>query len=167
MTKQEQDKNWNELGKEVQGCVIERYKSYDTSDPVLKALKASLEYTYGSHNLQPTLTYEDILKWSKGKDLMRLNKKLEAIGDLILVAKFLNKNEDGSDWVPNIEDWDDMNEDFYTLGIDPADNEVQVVPINKMRFATEIVYFRTEELAQQAIQILGEETIRLAFSTDY
>ena len=30
-----------------------------------------------------------------------------------------------------------------------------------------LVYFRTEELAKQAIQILGEETIILALSINY
>lgn len=38
------------------------------------------------------------------------------------------------------------------------------------RWATsnrQIVYFRTYELAEQALKILGEETIRTALSTDY
>lgn len=30
-----------------------------------------------------------------------------------------------------------------------------------------IVYFKSEELAQQAVKILGEETIKQALSNDY
>lgn len=94
-------------------------------------------------------------------------EKLLAINKLLNVAKFLNKNEDGSDWVPTIEDWDDLNSDFFTFGIDPADNEVHVITVNKMRLATEIVYFRTKELAQQAVQILGEDVVITALTTEY
>lgn len=192
MTREEQDKNWNELSIVVQGCVIERYKSYDTSDPVLKAFKASLEYTYGSHNLQSTLTYEDValelfmekrvyyFNWDeydilesaihcKSEDWYkaplnctseRQGQKLKAINKLLNVAKFLNKNEDGSDWVP---DWSVGKEKkFYFREFNGCINIESTFNIH-----TSIVYFRTRELAEKAIQILGEETIQLALTTDY
>ena len=82
-------------------------------------------------------------------------KKLLAINKLMNVAKYLN---DG--WQPN---WDDINEAKYCIAIE--DDEI------KIEFTwTECyldIYFKSEELAQQAVNILGEEIIRFALCTDY
>lgn len=198
MTREEQDKRWAELSEESKQARIKAYNELLelNSDSELWKYNFALhdlEELYGKHNLQSSLSYEDVARalynistgtfgiperdFNKKSDVKPWNyfgvyskeaqQKVIAIIKLLNVAKFLNKNEDGSDWVLNIEDWDDKNEDFYTLGIDPADNEVYVIPVNKFRFATEIVYFRTKELAEQAIQILGEDCIRTALTTDY
>lgn len=80
-------------------------------------------------------------------------EKLLAINKLMNVAKYLN---DG--WEP---DWDNTSEYKYfinsNLGI--CQNCMFPSGIN--------VYFKTENLAKQAIEILGEETIKLALCTDY
>lgn len=80
-------------------------------------------------------------------------EKLLAINKLMNVAKYLN---DG--WEP---DWDNISEYKYfingNLGI--CQNCMFPSGIN--------VYFKTENLAKQAIEILGEETIKLALCTDY
>lgn len=73
------------------------------------------------------------------------------------VAKYLNK-----DWQPN---WDNYEESKYYLRWNPANNELEV---NKALIVySDIVYFKSEELAQQAIDILGKETIKLALCTDW
>lgn len=84
-------------------------------------------------------------------------KKLLAINQLMNVAKYLN-----GDWKP---DWNDDNEKKYTISLDRNNKKINItwnVLVNKCP-----VYFKTEELAQKAIDILGEETIKLALSTDW
>lgn len=83
-------------------------------------------------------------------------KKLLAINMLLNVAKYLN---DG--WEPN---WDDEDEKKYIifLGLRKKINVTCTIVVNG-----HIVYFKTEELAEKAIEILGEETIKLALSTDW
>lgn len=83
-------------------------------------------------------------------------KKLLAINMLLNVAKYLN---DG--WEPNWNDEDDKKYIFF-LGLRKK------IYISCTSVANGyIVYFKTRELAQKAIDILGEETIKLAFSTDW
>lgn len=86
---------------------------------------------------------------------------------LLTTAKFLNKNKDGSDWVPDWEGLEVFDETFYGIGIEPNDKKLIVFQVNLERIQTEIVYFRTDKLAQQAVQILGEDVIRTALTTDY
>lgn len=84
-------------------------------------------------------------------------KKLLAINQLMNVAKYLN-----GDWQPN---WDNENEKKYTIFIDGQYENILIdcqFVVNKY-----VVYFKTKELAQRAIEILGEETIKLALSTDW
>lgn len=82
-------------------------------------------------------------------------EKLLAINKLMNVAKYLN-----GDWKP---DWSlDDREGAYSIGC--IDDTIKVFfshPINMD------VYFKTKELAQQAIDILGEETIRLALYNNW
>lgn len=84
-------------------------------------------------------------------------KKLLAINQLMNVAKYLNNG-----WRP---DWNNENENKYTIIIDKNNKNIVTnwcTTANKC-----IVYFKTEELAQKAIDILGEETIKLVLSTDW
>lgn len=82
-------------------------------------------------------------------------EKLLAINKLLNTARFLNK-----EWKPN---WEDTTRKFTFL-IDEEDD--LLIPHQDCRYNS-FVYFKTEELAQRAIDILGEDTIRLALSTDY
>ena len=82
-------------------------------------------------------------------------EKLLAINKLMNVAKYLN-----GDWQP---DWDKTTECKYYIS--PYSKQLKVT------FTTWVcggnIYFKSEELAKQAIEILGEETIKLALCTDY
>lgn len=83
-------------------------------------------------------------------------EKIIAIAKLMNVAKYLN----GEDWKP---DWDNEDELKYFINKNRAG--IYVSRNNCNNFS--IVYFKTKEATQQAIDISGEETIRLALSTDW
>nr|DAG90984.1 MAG TPA: hypothetical protein [Crassvirales sp.] len=82
-------------------------------------------------------------------------KKLLAINQLMNVAKYLNGN-----WQPN---WNNGNESKYYIRI--RDNIIEITDANFN--CSDIVYFKTYVFTQQAIDILGEETIKLALCTDW
>lgn len=150
---------------------------------------STLEDLFGEHNLKPNpLTYNDVIKelfkngaWqvaghadprefafkADANDHYFLNcssekqgQKLSAINRLLNVAKFLNRNEDGTDWVP---DWEDILELKYYPLIDHDELQSGITEVVNRS----IVYFRSHKLFETAIQILGEETIKLALSFDY
>ena len=115
------------------------------------------------------LTYEDILielkpiinlTLSAGLDFYatscKMINKIHAINKLMIVAKYLN-----GDWQPN---WEDTNGKFFIAPNHEAsrfDIEEDVI------YQNSYIYFKSMELAKQAIEILGEETIKLALCTDY
>lgn len=83
-------------------------------------------------------------------------EKLLAINKLMNVAKYLNE-----DWKP---DWDNPCEDKYHIYI----NKNEKIDICSNIISNSLsVYFKTKELVKQAIEILGEDTIKLALSTDW
>ena len=81
--------------------------------------------------------------------------KLIAINKLMLVAKYLN---DG--WVPDFENADISKYYLYVYENKVIINRTCVTSIA-------IVYFKSKELAQQAIDILGEELIKMIFEDEY
>lgn len=82
-------------------------------------------------------------------------EKLLAINMLMNVAKYLN---DG--WQPN---WNDIKEDKYHITIRDYGIQIHCGAV----WNNSIVYFKSEKLANKAIEILGKETIKLALCTDY
>lgn len=82
-------------------------------------------------------------------------EKLLAINKLMNLAKYLNEG-----WIPN---WnDDIEQKWFIFLIK---GNIDYHALSTMTFTT--IVFRTKELAQQAVEILGEDTIRLALCTDY
>lgn len=83
-------------------------------------------------------------------------RKILAINSLILVAKYLNEG-----WVPN---FNNSKEPKYFM----ATTSGNIVYIEKVYdLNSSVVYFKTNELAIQAFDILGEETIKQALSHNY
>lgn len=80
--------------------------------------------------------------------------KIDAINNLIFVAKYLN---DG--WTPNFMDTTRK----YFIYI--KDDETLIA--SDFTCINSVVYFKSKYLANQAIKILGEETIKKALSADY
>lgn len=138
-----------------------------------------LENLFGKHNLQSKLTYEDVVKelfkngaWQPydykngfcseedAEPTYCLNctsakqaQKLLAINKLLNVAKFLNKNEDGTDWAP---DWENEKQEKYSYDIN-CRGKINIINVY---VNNTFVHFATPMLAKQAIEILGEEVIR-------
>lgn len=79
-------------------------------------------------------------------------QRLLAINKLINVAYYLN-----DDWKPN---WDDDTQEKYFVFYNHASKTIEI-EYNKI-CNSEVTYFKSTELAEQAIEILGEETIKLA-----
>lgn len=84
-------------------------------------------------------------------------EKLIAINKLMNVAKYLNGK-----WSPN---WNEVDERKYFIYICLRDLHISIK--SATIHASDIVYFKSEELAKQAIEILGEQTIKTALSTDW
>lgn len=83
-------------------------------------------------------------------------QKLLAINKLMNVAKYLN---DG--WQPN---WEEHNNEFKWY----INLYHEIIGVNyTTHYNGQIVYFKSKELAEQAISILGQDTIKLALSTDW
>lgn len=78
-------------------------------------------------------------------------KKLLALNKLLNVAKYLN-----GDWVPDLTKSDPVYQFELNFG--------QVRICSYGAIYNGVVGFKSEELAKQAIQILGEDTIKLALS---
>lgn len=97
-------------------------------------------------------SYNDINNCISEKQL----KKLLAINQLMNVAKYLNNG-----WQPN---WNNNDEAKYFILIDY--NSKIIVDCNTC-YVYNFIYFKSKELAKQAINILGEETIKLALCTDW
>lgn len=85
-------------------------------------------------------------------------EKLLAINKLMNVAKYLNNG-----WKPN---WNDWREDKWHIYISSENNE-KIGIASKIRTQSDGAYFKSEEFAQKAIEILGEEAIKLVLCTDY
>lgn len=87
-------------------------------------------------------------------------EKLLAINKLMNVAKYLN---DG--WKP---DWSNNDEKKYYITIDNNFSSNSKIMIRYNYITNDsLVYFKTEKLAREAVRILGEDTIRLVYLTDY
>lgn len=99
---------------------------------------------------------EHISKYPNNCTTEKQAEKLLAINKLMNVAKYLN---DG--WQPN---WEDINELKFCINIMGL-NTISIC--NVYHSQSLHIYFKSKELAQKAIEILGEETIRLALCTDW
>lgn len=83
-------------------------------------------------------------------------KRLLAINKLMNIAKFLN---DG--WIP---EWNTNELKWYIA----YNSRIKLFMfLNTLEEKQEIVYFKTDELAEQAFDILGKEEMELIFSTDW
>lgn len=82
-------------------------------------------------------------------------EKLLAINKLMNVSKYLNGN-----WQP---DWNDPEEQKFLIEIYKGKINIEGVSDGN----SHIIYFKTPGLAKQAIDILGEDSICLANSTDW
>lgn len=108
------------------------------------------EVSYNSCGVQEA--YRDLTNCTSEKQA----HKLLAINKLMNVAKYLNAG-----WKP---DWNTTEPKYYIeIGVEYDTIETD----SCTSYNSRICYFNSRELAEQAIEILGEDTIRLALSTDW
>lgn len=137
--------------------IVEKEKKL-TYDEIAKRLFRHKEIKYTtSEGIVGSFFCEDSFSKSNNFTSERQAEKLLAINKLMNVAKYLN-----GDWQPN---WGNEEEGKYFIQIENVNKELYIDCTGL--FNCSIVYFMSEELAKQAIDILGEETIKLALCTDY
>ena len=138
--------------------IVFKSKKESCEDVYRKLFYEKKTYFFNRYGeIEDTTVYEDNYLDLNNCTSEKQAKKLLAINQLMNIAKYLNNG-----WKPN---WDDDNEKKYTISLDRNNKKINItwnVLVNKCP-----VYFKTEELAQKAIDILGEETIKLALSTDW
>lgn len=105
--------------------------------------------------VQKELTWADIYdkyieQKNKRNDGAKMLKKLHAINKLLITSKYLN-----GDWTP---DWEDIRSDKWYVYI----NGNKLFYDYSVSANGRIAYFKSKELAQRAIDILGEEVIKTA-----
>ena len=174
MTREEQDKNWDNLSQECKEEMMAKYAEFSAKGtPESKGYCQGLANVFGKHNLQSTLTYEDVARELFGENNEKQKgtfccpvfsenhcDKISSINSLICVAKFLNKNEDGSDWAPDWENADELKW-YPIIRFNKIDADYAI------KSGCSFICFRTGELIRQAVQILGEDVVRMALTTEY
>lgn len=98
-----------------------------------------------NHNLQVNSTTREQLE-----SILALNK-------LCNVAKYLNE-----DWIP---DWNILTQKKYYICLDRKNGKIQIEITGSL--STSIVFFKSKDLAIQAIDILGKEEIRKALTLNH
>ena len=144
---------WDKFTQEEKDKIKQAMKEIPNEKASVETLLIEL---FPAEALQPKpLTYEDVEKEMDYYYSDEMMEKEKAIHQMLLVTKFLNK-----DWKP---DWENRGERKWYLSFNGNKINISyVIGDNSC-----IVYFRTEELANQAIQILGEDTVILALTTEY
>lgn len=113
--------------------------------------------TYKPHKYLPgIINKQDVCSLNHCTSEKQANKLL-AFNQLMNIAKYYNK-----DWKP---DWKDEKQLKFYIYIDNFMNELAINQNTYYQAPT--VYFKSEEFAEKAIEILGEDVIKLALSTYY
>lgn len=154
----------------------EGMEAYQEGNEIKFRKKFSLENVYKELFFNKTIYYMNDMGWAcKRKDDFdsmipfdnrtiennctseKQIEKLLAIIKLMNVAKYLN-----GDWK---SDWNDRDQMKYYINHISTIGKLTISKTCTNNYA--FIYFKSQELAQQAIDIIGEETIKLALSTDW
>lgn len=135
--------------------IVEKEKRLTYEDIARELFSKSYHYIDSSGKIHNEHTDDYHITEPNNCTSQKQAEKLLAINKLMNVAKYLN---DG--WQP---DWDKPVECKYYIN---TYSKQLKVTFNTWVCSGDI-YFKSEELAEKAIEILGEETIRLALCTDY
>lgn len=138
--------------------LIEKDKKLTYEDVARKLFKDKLSYCIDDIGGFAEIYYDEESCWNYrwNATSKRQLEKLSAINMLMNVAKYFN---DG--WQP---DWNNEEEYKYYIKIKNT-NEIVIDYLSIIKCND--IYFKSRELAEKAIEILGEETIRFALCTDY
>ena len=83
-------------------------------------------------------------------------KRLIAFNKLQNIAKYLN-----GDWKPKF----DGNTELWDINV--AYDSEEYIPCSSVVYNNGMVYFKSEQLANEAIRLMGEESLKDLFSTDW
>lgn len=163
----EKAREWYQKGGELKEVVLQIYKEEELKTLTYKNICESLFanksiYSIGNGGSIEQIEnnngcYDYIVHYpNKGTSSHQL-KKLLAMNKLVNVAKYLNNG-----WEPN---WDDPREDKNYIYYNSVDKTLETSHTVLSRYAT--VYFKTPELAKRAIDILGDDCIKLAIAENW
>lgn len=144
--------------KEVKGgkiiCEEVKHPTYDDVAKELFYNKIAFytEYNGDIESDHITETYKDPNNATSKRQL----EKLLAINKLMNVAKYLN-----GDWKP---DWEETTF-VWSIFLNHDDNMLDAIQLKCVQYSPAV--FKSKEDVQKAIEILGEDTIKLALCTDY
>lgn len=159
----EKAKEWYSKGGELKEVALQAFKEDELKDIdynyICKKLFGSRNYK-GCYTLSGYSTeYTNYLDTPENRRFYHLGSinKLFAINKLVNTAIFLNEG-----WYPN---WDDQNEIKYYIYYNNIKNDFD---IGFCSYAQPIgVFFRTKELAERAIDILGYDCVKLAVAENW
>lgn len=83
-------------------------------------------------------------------------KRMAAFNKLQNIAKYLN-----GDWKPKF----DGNTELWDINV--AYDSEEYIPCSSVVYNNGMVYFKSEQLANEAIRLMGEESLKDLFSTDW
>lgn len=83
-------------------------------------------------------------------------KRMAAFNKLQNIAKYLN-----GDWKPKF----DGNTEIWDINV--AYDSEEYIPCSSVVYNNGMVYFKSEQLANEAIRLMGEESLKDLFSTDW
>lgn len=83
-------------------------------------------------------------------------KRMAAFNKLQNIAKYLN-----GDWKPKF----DGNTEIWDINV--AYDSEEYIPCSSVVYNNGMVYFKSEKLANEAIRLMGEESLKDLFSTDW
>lgn len=166
------NKFWNEVNKEI-------LKAIKNMKPNIEIIPPE-GYEVDTTNKDPNkiifkkseITYDKIEEELYTKDTIRMvgfarknvyfnfhsiqqAEKVEAINKLLNVAKYLNGNESL-----------DKDKTYYAIYYSNESNKLGIYE-TRSSYIYHIAYFKTQELANRAITILGEEVIKKALQVNY
>lgn len=83
-------------------------------------------------------------------------KRMAAYNKLMNIAKYLNGN-----WKPKF----DGNTELWDINV--AYDSEEYIPCSSVVYSNGMVYFKSEQLANEAIYLMGEDSLKDLFSTDW
>lgn len=162
----EKAREWYEKGGELREVALQAYNEEElkalTYEEICKKLFANKSiYFIHDECIEQVANnkgcYDYIVHYPNTGTSHRQLDKLFAINKLVNVAKYLNNG-----WEP---DWSNKDEFKYCLQYDAINYNIEISYTSFIQKSC--VYFKTRELAQQAIKILGYNCIKLAIAENW
>lgn len=155
---------WYKKGGELKEVALQAYKEEELKSLTYEYICDKLFYkkvyyninTHGNLEVCENLPKYLLICPNNGTSPRQLEKLL-AINKLVNVAKYLNDR-----WEP---DWNNINQSKYCIQFSRLTDKIHIR--STIWIQSSEIYFKSKELAQKAIEILGEDTIKLILSKSW